>query len=97
MANNIYLSLQRSISLIGTSRNLTQLRHRNNSVNDFNLPRENLADIHPLMDRTNMTGDFARTLSLPLTIGGKHVDLKYIKTSALVDLLQGKHTIGIDF
>lgn len=88
--------LQRSISLIGTSRNLTQLRHRNNSVNDFNLPRENLADIHPLMDRTNMTGDFARTLSLPLTIGGKHVDLKYIKTSALVDLLEGKHTIDYE-
>lgn len=74
----------------------TDLRRRNRSVNDYNLPHEeNLKSIDPLMDRADLAGDFSRQLSLPVTTCGRHSDLKYISTQTMVDLLQGK--LPVDF
>ena len=74
----------------------TDLRRRNRSVNDYNLPHEeNLKSIDPLMDRADLAGDFSRQLSLPVTTCGRHSDLKYISTQTMVDLLQGKLPVGM--
>ena len=71
------------------------LRKRNRSVNDYNLPHEeNIKTIDPLMDRVDLVGDFSRQLSLPVTTCGRHSDLKYISTQTMVDLLQGKIPVG---
>ena len=71
------------------------LRKRNRSVNDYNLPNvDNIKTIDPLMDRADLVGDFSRQLSLPVTTCGRHSDLKYISTQTMVDLLQGKLPVG---
>lgn len=71
------------------------LRERKQSVNDINLPNEDISEINPLMDKANLAGDFSRPLSLPVTQPGKHTDLKYITAQTLVDLLHGK--LPLDF
>ncbi|CAG5082629.1 Oidioi.mRNA.OKI2018_I69.PAR.g10170.t1.cds [Oikopleura dioica] len=72
------------------------IRRRNKSVNDFNMPKKNSIDaINPLMDRGDLVGDFSRKQALPTTTAGRHSDLKYISTQTMVDMLQGK--IPIDY
>ena len=70
---------------------------RKNSVNDFNIPKEDISAIHPLMDRTNSTGCYSRELSLPTVDPGKHNGLKYISHETLVKLLNGKLAKGSFF
>ena len=76
------------------SHSIRSLRTRKNSVNDFNIPKEDISAIHPLMDRTNSTGCYSRELSLPTVDPGKHNGLKYISHETLVKLLSGKLAKG---
>ena len=97
-----YFSLRRSLSLSENERTSNArtlfgprlVRERIHSVNDFNIPHDDINEINPLMDKCNLVGDFSRTLSLPVTNCGKHSDLKYITSQTLVDLLQGKLPYG---
>ncbi|CBY10106.1 unnamed protein product [Oikopleura dioica] len=72
------------------------IRRRNKSVNDFNMPKKNSIDkLNPLMDRGDLVGDFSRKQALPTTTSGRHSDLKYISTQTMVDMLQGN--IPLDY